>query len=146
MYKADSTEGASSIAMSPALPSGSGSAATVVRQVNITDDDAVLLTPTLDGVNVLYAFGRGAGNVGIVVWLLMGQVSSGEGGALLQGVFGWCNSQGVSSSKKLVTLSMGGTSFKYALGRMQVLEGQPEWNIQPVYFGGVIVNPPTQST
>jgi hypothetical protein len=108
--------------------------------ISLNTNDIISPLVTLDGYKILYSFGKGFGDVRIILTVLLGAYASGFGNGL-KAVIEYFNTYRISSTDKPVKVSLGeNIAYSAYLTGLAVGEVDPKFNIQHIIIGGITVD------
>ncbi len=112
---------------------GSGDSPIILQTLTIDDKVVNMPVVTLDGVRILYVFGKAWGDIGVGGIALLGK--GGTGGALAE-VVNWFKKNSVENEDKVVSVSLpGGVAYKFYATALSI--GDPDAEYQFFSFYGV---------
>lgn len=120
-------------------PDLAGSDESPIILQTLTIDDKVVNLPvvTLDGVRILYVFGKAWGDIGVGGLALLGK--GGTGGALAE-VVKWFKDNSVENGEKSVSVSLpGGAAYKFYATALSIGDPDAEYQFFPFMVYGKII-------
>lgn len=120
-------------------PDLSGGIDSPVLLQSVTIEDKVVNLPvvTLDGVRILYVFGKAWGDISVGGLALLG---AGGSGSALADVVGWFKANSVENEDKVVSVSLpGGVAYKFYATALSIGDPDPEYQFFPFTVYGKII-------
>ena len=120
---------------------GSAKSPILLTGTNLSVVDSYQPVATVQDFKVLYTFGSGFGSAAVSGEVLLGEAGGGGGGGFGT-VVSFFNGNRLSAKKSPVPLSIqGGGSFNIYVVGLQVGQPDPEYNVQPFSFNGIVAEP-----